>query len=45
MIPNIEGVLGINENSDNKIKQALDCLASKSKAEIPKQLLEPIKEY
>lgn len=42
MIPNIEGVLGINENSDNKIKQALDCLASKSKAEIPKQLLEPI---
>ena len=29
MVPNIEAVMGINENTDNKIKQALDYLKYK----------------
>lgn len=43
MLPNIEGVLGISENSDNKIKQARDCLATKTKADMPADLLAPMK--
>ena len=42
MLPNIEGVLGISENSDNKIKQARDCLATKTKADMPADLLAPM---
>lgn len=42
MIPNIEKVLGINENSDNKIKQARDCLFNKGQEDIPPELLAPI---
>lgn len=42
MIPNIEGVLGINENSDSKIKQTRDCLFEKRQEDIPNQLLAPI---
>lgn len=43
MVPNIEGVLGISENSDNKIKQARDYLAKKAQNEIPAELIAPIK--
>jgi len=42
MLPNIEGVLGISENSDNKIKQARDCLVNKTQEDIPEDLLAPI---
>ncbi len=43
MIPNIEAVMGINENSDNKIKQALAYLgATKEKGDIAVEIQNPI---
>ena len=41
MVPNIEAVMGINENTDNKIKQALNYL--KTKKEIASEIKLPIK--
>ena len=44
MVPNIEAVIGINENTDNKIKQALDYLKSKKdKDEIAAEIQKPLK--
>ena len=44
MVPNIEAVMGINENTDNKIKQALDSLKSKKdKDEIAAEIQKPLK--
>lgn len=44
MVPNIEAVMGINENTDNKIKQALDYLKSKKdKDEIAAEIQKPLK--
>lgn len=44
MVPNIEVVMGINENTDNKIKQALDYLKSKKdKDEIAAEIQKPLK--
>lgn len=44
MVPNIEAVMGINENTDNKIKQALDSLKSKKdKNEIAEEIQKPLK--
>ncbi len=44
MVPNIEAVMGINENTDNKIKQALDYLKSKKdKDEIATEIQKPLK--
>lgn len=43
MVPNIEAVMGINENSDNKIKQALDYLKSKKdKNDIATEIQNPL---
>ena len=43
MIPNIEGALGINENADNKIKQALERIRSEEfKKAIPDEIAAPI---
>lgn len=43
MIPNIEAIMGINENSDNKIKQAVDYLKSKQeKKDIAVEIKNPI---
>lgn len=42
MLPNIEGVLGIGENSDNKIKQVCDCLSQQFQKGMPAALLAPI---
>jgi len=45
MESNIEGILGINENADNKIKHALDCLQKvKSPENLPPKIMAPIKE-
>ena len=44
MVPNIEVVMGINENTDNKIKQALDYLKSKKdKDKIAAEIQKPLK--
>ena len=44
MVPNIEAVMGINENTDNKIKQALDYLKyKKDKDEIAAEIQNPLK--
>lgn len=44
MVPNIEAVMGINENTDNKIKQALDYLKyKKEKDEIAAEIQNPLK--
>ena len=43
MIPNIEGALGINENADNKIKQAIERIRSEEfKKAIPDEIAAPI---
>ena len=43
MIPNIEGVMGISENGDSKIKHALDYLKSKQeKRDIAVEIQKPI---
>ena len=43
MVPNIEAVMGINENTDNKIKQALSYLKSKQdKKDIAPAIKRPI---
>ena len=43
MIPNIEAIMGINENSDNKIKQAVDYLKSKQeKKDIAVEIKNPV---
>ena len=43
MVPNIEAVMGINENTDNKIKQALSYLKSKQdKKDIAPEIKRPI---
>ena len=43
MIPNIEAVLGIGENNDNKIKKALAYFKSKKAEEIPVEIMNPLK--
>lgn len=43
MIPNIEAVMGINENTDNKIKQAMEYLkAKKGKDDIAAEMKNPL---
>jgi len=43
MVPDIETVLGINENSDNKIKQALTRIKSEEfRSSMPSEITEPI---
>ena len=43
MVPNIEAALGINENSDNKIKQALERIKSEEfRKSIPSEITAPI---
>lgn len=43
MVPNIEAVMGINENTDNKIKQALDYLHTKNGVDdIAQELVKPL---
>ena len=43
MVPNIEAALGINENSDNKIKQALERIKSDDfRSSIPIEITSPV---